>query len=524
MPGMIKTTVIVLLLGAMHWTVQAQNPPVNPDSALLNTLGRLKGARLPLQEALRLAQNNATGLRTAEAGQRAAEGAVRRERGNFDPEYFLAWNRQDQQLPSASFFAGADVLKTVQSDGSTGLRWSLPTGTSLQLSLNSNRMESNSAFAFLNPQNTLFGNLSVRQPLMGGFAATARKNLERADHDLAAARARFEQQTLVTRAVVESYYWDLYQAERDLAVQQLTVDQARAFLQEATLRAGAGLIGPVQVANARTFLAQQELLALDLEERCTRVSDQLASQIGSRPGEGFERFIAVDEPPADFPVVDEERLVRQAIEGNLDLRAAQYDIAARQVLAQAASWESLPQIDLLGSLGGSGLSGVPNEVIFAGDTLRTTVRGSMSHALDQAVRREYPAWMVGLSVQLPIGMRRGRGEQQRLQAEANQAEQQRIAAARSLEELVRANYRELVKGAARIQVARAGVEAAHEQVRVGMIEFQNGRSTAFELTRLAADLASAQQRYSEALVRRAKAAAALATLTSGAFTGGSVQR
>jgi hypothetical protein len=51
-------------------------------------------------------------------------------------------------------------------------------------------------------------------------------------------------------------------------------------------------------------------------------------------------------------------------------------------------------------------------------------------------------------------------------------------------------------------------------VRIGLIEFSNGRSTAFELVRLGADFAVAQRRYSEALVRTAKASATLRQLTS----------
>jgi outer membrane protein TolC len=47
-----------------------------------------------------------------------------------------------------------------------------------------------------------------------------------------------------------------------------------------------------------------------------------------------------------------------------------------------------------------------------------------------------------------------------------------------------------------------------------MLEYKNGRATAFEVVRLAADLATAQQRYSEALVRTARAAAELRRLTA----------
>ena len=48
-----------------------------------------------------------------------------------------------------------------------------------------------------------------------------------------------------------------------------------------------------------------------------------------------------------------------------------------------------------------------------------------------------------------------------------------------------------------------------------MIDYRNGRTTAFEVVRLAADLARAQQSYSDALVRTARAAAILRQLTGG---------
>ena len=66
-----------------------------------------------------------------------------------------------------------------------------------------------------------------------------------------------------TRADIERRYWDLYAAERNYAVQKLTRDRGEAFLQEKELRAATGIVGPVAVANARTFLAEQELLLIE---------------------------------------------------------------------------------------------------------------------------------------------------------------------------------------------------------------------------------------------------------------------
>jgi outer membrane protein TolC len=143
--------------------------------------------------------------------------------------------------------------------------------------------------------------------------------------------------------------------------------------------------------------------------------------------------------------------------------------------------------------------------------------GTLSDAVRQAWKRQFPAWSVGIELTIPIGLRSGLGEQERLEADVALAEQLAIQQERLLEEQVRAGYRELMNGSRRLMAARNGVQAAQEQVRIGLIEFQNGRSTAFELVRLGADFAVAQQRYSQALVRSAKAAARLRQLTSGAY-------
>jgi len=510
------TLIFVALIGGTHLAL-GQTEPANPDSALQSIIKALQGTPLSLQQAVQHGLDKATSVRKAEAAYLAAAGTVRREAGVFDPQLFFNVNYLDQKLPTASFFAGAPILATQQTTSQGGLRLELPTGTGLELSVNTLRLSTNSQFAFLSPEYDAFGALSIRQPLLGGFTVSARKQLTRSEREYDAAKARYDQQVLGVRTDVERVYWDLYAAERDYAVQRLTRDRAEAFLKETELRAKAGLVGPNQVANARTFLAEQELQLLEREEQLDRQSDQMASFIGVRPAPGSPRFLTVGDPPSDFPVEEVEVLVERALKNNLDLQASQQNIQAVRALADAASWEALPSVNLVGSLGGSGLAGTNQAVVFNNDTLRITRAGTFSDALSQVSRRSFPNWSVGLEVSIPIGFRSGLGEKDRLEAQVLSAEQQQIELARALEDQVRATWRELSHGKDRLRAAREGVEAAQEQVRIGLIEFRNGRTTAFELVRLGEDFAVAQQRYSEALVRTAKAAAMLRQLTSGGY-------
>ncbi len=509
---------IALLAAAVPLAAAPLIPEANPDSALSWALAQIEGAPLGLADAVSSAIQHSTEAREAEAALRSARAARRREAGAFDPELFVETERRGEDSPTASPFAGADVLKTEETETSGGARIKLPLGTELEASIETTRRETNSVFATLNPQIDTSGKIEVRQPVLKGFGPATRSPLTSAERDLEAAEARYQEALLAVHARTEQTYWDLYAAERDLAVQRLIRDRARSVLEQATLRAEAGVVGPIQVANARVFLAEQEQALLDRQERLDQVSDQVATLIGRRPGEGRVRFRPSDEPPRDFPIESQDSLVTQAFEHNRQLRAAERNLASLRAQARGARWDALPQLDVFGSLGGNGLSGTGREVIFGGDTLRTNINGGFDQTWAQVRDRDFPTWSAGMTLTFPIGLRAGRGERDRLRAEVERASQQVEAVRRSLEERVRASHRELVHAAQRLPLALDGVDASFEQVRIGVLEYNAGRVSAFELVRLGADVATAQQRYSQALVRTAKAAAELKRLTSGEYT------
>lgn len=506
--------IILFIFLCMQSYVSAQNP----DSALQTILKKLEGNSLSLTQAKDYALMNATSVRSAEALYLAAAGTLRKERGYFDPSFFFSLNYEDMEEPTASFFAGADVLVTGRTTSLTGLKLKLPVGTELEFSLNTTKLKTNSNFAFLNPEYNAFGSLSFRQPLLGGFETSGRKELTDAELEYEAAKARYNQEVIAVESVVEQMYWNLYSAERDYAVQKLTLERAEAFKKETELRRKAGLVGPSEEANAKSFLAQQKLLLIDRAEQLDGKSDALASLIGVRPENGNVRFKAIDNPPQSFTEESVDDLIEKAYNSNLELIAARKEVDAANSLAEAGSWEALPSVDVVGSFVSKSIGGDSQDIIFGGDTLRSTTSGSFGDVLNQVFKRKFPGWSIGVELSMPIGLRSGLGEQDRLEAQAKNVKQKYIELTRILEQQVRTAHRELSHGNERLKAAEEGVEAAQEQVRIGMIEFQNGRITAFELVQLNEDFAIAQQRYSEALIKTVNAVATLKKLTSGIYS------
>ena len=492
--------------------------PANADSALALELGRIEGAPLSLGEAIHSAVTGGSlAQRTAAATLVAARGTHTRESGAFDPNLFLNTDRLHDEQPTASPFAGAPILTTDRTLGTGGARITLPFGTHLEAALDGSKTETNSAFASVNPQFDANGHISVRQPLLNGFGPGTNSEAKATGREAEAAKARYDDVILGVQALVEETYWDLYAAERDLAVQRAIRSQAAAFVDQARLRAKAGLVGPSDVANAEAFLAQQEQVVLDREESLDQTSDLLANQIGHRPPGGAPRYKPVDVPPSEFPIEPEDSVVALAGRENRELQARERELAAAHARVQGASWNRFPTLDVLGSLGGRGLSGTGHTVIFGTDTLVTNLQGDFGDAFSQVTSRDFPNWSLGIRFNFPIFLREGRGELERLRGVEEEARDNYETELRTLQDQARTAHRALVRASRRLDAARAGVDASREQVRIGVLQYNNGRTTAFELVRLGADLATAQERYSAALVRTARAAAALRFLTAGAY-------
>ncbi len=487
----------------------------NPDSALTVSLSEIEGDTLSLDEAVRAAVSGGSPAALEGAALvRAAKGELRHQKGAFDPELFGSGVRANAEQPASSIFTGTETDET---SGIAGLRVLLPFGTQLEASMNGSKLETNSAFSSLNPQYDAAGRISIEQPLLSGFGPGTKSDLTAAGLESKAALSRYDDVMLGVETVVEEAYWDLYAAQRDLAVQRVIRRQAAAFVTLADVREKSGLVGPEDVANARVFLATQTAVEIDFEERLDNVSDRLGSLIGRRPARGMERFLPSDEPPTDFPIEPMDSLVAWAMRGNHEIIAQEQQLAAQQARAVGAKWNAYPTFNVFGAIGGLGLSGTGQDVILGADTLRTTSSGGFGDATSEVWGRDYPTWSAGLRLSVPIGLRSGLGDYDRIKAEADRLADALERSRRVVADNVRVGYRAMINAKRRLDAAKMGADASREQVRIGILQYNNGRTTAFELVRLGADLATAQQRYSFVLVLTAKAAAALRFLTSGAY-------
>lgn len=493
---------------------RAQTPTsstAEPDTSYLAGEPEPTVLGLTLDQAKKLGAANSPAARSAVAALRAARGARMREAGTFDPVLTGTDEQLSTDSPVNSPFAGSHIS---QRSVNGGLSWRSPIGTDLDFSLQRVRFETNAPFATLPRERRALARADFVQPLLRGFGfAATRGELRATDRELEAARQRLAAATIDLDADVENSYWALYAAERRLEVTRLQRQRSAIFLRDQLLRGKAGVVGPGAVAIARTFYAQQVAALIDARLAAGIAADRLAEVVGLHP-EGEARYHVLDEPSAPVDVEPLGALVARAMAANPTLAAARADSAAaraRYVRARANAW---PSLDAFGGYGAAGLAGTGRQIVFGTDTVGTNFDTGFGDAWSQVTDRVYPTWNFGVRLTVPIGWRSDRGERERQQGNYDRAREALRARQLALASQVRQAYREAAVARRELDAVSTLVAAAEEQARIARLEYQAGRSTAYDLVNLEAELAAARFSEAEVRVRVARAATELRRLTT----------
>lgn len=498
------------LLFAIVAGAQAQEAPALPDTSYL--AGEIEGPTLAmtLEEAQTLATANSPATRSAAADVRVARGRMMAQAGVFDPLVSAEGSRTSTDSPVSSPFTGSKLRE--RSLGG-GMSWLSPIGTSVAFTLSRVTTETNAPFSTLPRARQTRARVDFVQPLLKGFGLSAtRGDLRAAERDLEAATARRQAAVADLDADVEVAYWELYAAERDLLSQRLQRQRAAIFLRDQTLRARAGAAGPGAVAAARTLLADEEVQLLDTRLRLQTASDALRQTMGISPMDD-RRIHATSEPPAPRTIDPLPAMMDRARRNNPTLRAYERDAAAALARFRRANRNSWPSIDAFGGYGGSGLAGTGQVVDFGGQQVGSNLDTGYGAAWNDVWADKNPDWNFGLRLSMPIGWRADRGERERQRGNLEHSQESLRAQGLALEASVRQAHREAMLSQDALRAMHELVAAAREQARIGRLEYQAGRTTAYDLVGIEADLARAELRESQVLVRVARSLVELDRLT-----------
>ena len=469
---------------------------------LLGVTGVAHAETLSAEAAVgRAAQRNPS-LRAALLDARSAGYAVAAERGARDPNFVASVQGEHSETVSRPGLQGganggdaasrsinnslsANAAVTYTTDVGTQLELGTRTGTTW----NSTNWTGTGALPDdldIGPQYTAQGYLNARQPLLRGAGKDAElAPLRQAEAAARGAENRHQDTASQTALDVLGAYWELWYADRAVAVQEQALEVAQNLVKDAQLRAGQlGTGSAVDVLQFQTNAASiADALSQARADRSGRAIE-LGRLLGMDPSEA--KALDAEGAPPDFGPVPALAQLTRDVSQSPALAALRADVERAQVQAKSARNADKPRLD-----------------VFANASVGTLWDQGSNFSLTGG-RPTYGV-IGGLELELPLGGGRYGADAAGAQADLEAAE---------------ARYQaELDAARARVSSLAMNVEAASEQVQLTTeTASAAGQLAQAERQRLnlgtttSRDVVSAEQTLREAELRRLRAVVDQASL------------
>jgi outer membrane protein len=489
---------VLAILGLVAPTgAYAQDPPTAEMAAAQARTAVPPGGNLPLSldEAVARALENNVDIAVERYNPELSAQDVISAEGYYDPFLFTNLSKTSTDTKGTNFFSGGDAVNNKTGLWNFGLGIPIKTGAEFSLAFNNNKRDTNNAFTTFNPVYNSSLSINVTQPLLKGFKVDAPRNqLRLAKKSREISDVQFRQTIINTVATVKGYYYELLFAIDNLVAAQTNLDLAKKLLGENEIRVKVGTMAPLDVVTAQSEVAAREEGVILAENALAEAEDDLKRAIfpENDPAMWSTRVVPTDHPTAEPMPVNVEAAVQSALQNRTDVVAARKSLERADYNLQYAKNRLLPQLDLVGTYGGSGAGGTQLIRDEAGGPVIDTIPGGYGDALDEVFGRDYPTWTVGFNVSYAIPNRSAKANA----ASAQLSKDQTLASFRRLELQVAAEVRTAARGVEsgfkRVASTQAARRLAAERLDAEEKKFAAGMSTNFLVTQAQRDLAEQQ--------------------------------
>ncbi|KPK80741.1 MAG: hypothetical protein AMJ81_11450 [Phycisphaerae bacterium SM23_33] len=459
---------------------------------------KLRMIDLALEQAIRLALLNSLDIRIVSFQPAISREEMVKAAAEFDYVVFgdLSHIRTDQR--SVSGFASS---KSRVIPGEVGIRTRSVIGTQLELKYALTRTTDNSTFTMPQPQYESMLSLQLTQPLLrfGGLDVNlAALRLARLGHTVSLASFREQVEKTVTE--VQTTYWALVQARKELEIQQRLLDKTIETRDRVEKRK---LIDAtdVEVKQTEAAVESRRAVLLRARENILNVQDRLGRLLADpRMGLTGGYMINPVTPPVERKVtVDPADQLVNALKNNPVLEQARLGIESADISVQVARNGALPVLNL---------------------TASTSIQGLKDNgwpAVGDMLSLDFWSHSVGLLFEYPLGNRGPEAELRKRTFERLQAATQLQNLADQVAVGVNGAIRRIGTAQEEVKAQRAAVAAS--RIQLGALEDTEkirGRLTPeFLQVKLQAQesLAAAERAELEALISYNNALAELARIT-----------
>ena len=410
--------------------------------------------------------------------------------------------------PGAVYTTGPGNIIQHESAFQYGLGGQTENGLTYQAGIQQSRTYNNTIFNAYNPYYIATLNVAIAQPLLknAGMNATKRQlKLAFVNADASAAQALIDASSTI--AQVETAYWNLVAAWRNVAIQEEALKEAIAQQQSNVRLAKRGALAPIEAVESQTQVSNFQDDVFSALQTVSQLQVQLKSLVVADPGDAIWTANLVPSTSVEqLPSAgDLALIVAEGRRNRPEVRQAEDKRLAADIDRSFAANQSLPQADVQVQYLSNGFAGilapVPGFLLsecFNAANLTTCptpppqTQGKMAYAYHNMWAGYYPTFNTALVVSYPIQGHLARG----MRGVASEEEAQAQLLMRRVEERIGAEARDALQSyqsaQAKLNAARKSRQAAEAVYASEVRKFHNGESTTFLVLQRQLQLAQAR--------------------------------
>jgi Outer membrane protein len=370
-------------------------------------------------------------------------------------------------------------------------------GLNAQLTYSSQYSKLNSQFFSLNPFTSGNLDLQVTQNILQGFGSAVNgRNIRVQKNNLKVTDLQFKQQVITTVSAVLNLYWDLVSFHQELRAREQELETARVLLEDNKRQVDIGSLAPIEVtrAEAQLYAGQQDLV---ISQTNLLQQEIVLKNALSRNGIATPPLSDVHIVPLDTITVPEndalrplESLVEEALGKRIELVQSRLNIESNKLNLVGIKSSLKPTLQAFAELTNNGLTG-DLTALGAAQPGIGYLAGGYGNLLAQILRRNYPNYSAGFSLNIPI---RNRAAQSDYVTSLLEVRQNELSLQKNVNQ-IRVDVQNAVIG---LQQARARHDAAvkarvlQQQTLEGdQQKYRLGASTVYQVVQDQRDLATA---------------------------------
>lgn len=479
-----KALIVVLLLGMPWGTVFSVEPT--------------EGRELSLKDAIYSALENNLGLQVQRTRTRTARLDLRINRAQqYLPTLSLSSEYTKSKAPSTDYYDGVPIVEDESITGVVRINQRTPLGGIFTFYFDTSKSENNRQTEIYTPRLLTQSFIAYSQPLLQNFGTlVANYQIRVARNNLEISKYQLEESIVDLVYQVESAYWELVYAHKNLEAAQLALKRAKDLLNQNEIKVKVGTAAPIDILSSKATVARNESTVIQAKQ-AIQTREEALKRILNMSKEPFS-IIPTDEPEIkDIPLDFGDVIMKEALENRADVKEAKTNLEVRNLDVKYQRNQALPNLQLNAWLYSYGAGGTvwglttfnPNDPDFERYVIREI---TFMDTVRDVFKLKNRVYNVSFSFQIPIPTTAER-------ARIAQAKIQREQAANELKDLenivhseVNDVIRQLKNNKKLVEADRIAMELEAENLKAEEKKLSVGLSTNFEVLQYQEQYANAQ--------------------------------